>query len=69
MKTSIDIDDQLFEQLCRLTKTHKKGQAIRMAVESYVKQHTGQALIELLEKGDIFDKDYDYKAWRRKDAA
>ncbi len=69
MKTTIDIDDRLFACLCEATKTTKKGEAIRMAVEEYVARRNNEELIQLLGQGKLFEPDYDYKAWRRLDAA
>ena len=66
MKTTIDIDDEVFKRLCLATKTQKKGDAIRMAVDGFLREETKKALIGLRSSGLIAD-DYDYKAWRKQE--
>ena len=66
MKTTVEIDDAVFKRLCQLTKTQKKGEAIRTAVDGYLKNESKKRLLELCGSGIIAD-DYDYKAWRRQE--
>ena len=63
MKTTVDVDDAVFKRLCAVTKTRKKGDAIRMAINGYLREETKKRLLALCGSGVIAD-DYDYKAWR-----
>ncbi len=66
MKTTIDIDNDIFKRLCAVTKTQKKGDAIRMAVDGFLREETKKALLALRSSGVIAD-DYDHKAWRKQE--
>ena len=65
MATTLALDDELIEEVRRLSGERTKKAAVTAALEEYVEKRKRQAITELFGTIDI-DRDYDYKAQRKK---
>lgn len=66
MITNTPIDENLVEEARLVGRHGTREEAIRRALEEYVRQHRRQRIISLF--GTIeYEDDYDYKSARRKD--
>ena len=55
MRTTINVDDHLFEELMRRTGARTKTAAVRIALEEYIRLMRVRELISLRGKVDIAD--------------
>jgi len=53
MRTTLVVDDALFPELMSLTRAHTKTEAVRVALEGYLKDRRKQALLALRGKLDL----------------
>ena len=67
MKTTIEIDDQTLRRLCEVVGTKKKGEAIRQAVDMFLRENTKRGLLALMGS-QVLDDTYDVRAMRKLDA-
>jgi hypothetical protein len=66
MTTVLEVDEGLVES-ARLAGHHaSREDAVKCALEEYVRRHSQEKIIELFGTVE-FDEDFDYKAARRKD--
>ena len=64
MRTNIDIDDSLIDEVMRVANVKTKKEAVHLALEEFLKVKKKKDLFDLAGKIE-FEKDYDYKALRR----
>lgn len=55
MRTTINVDDHLFEELIRRTGAHTKTAAVRIALEEFIRLKRKEELLSLRGKVDILD--------------
>ena len=65
MATNLNIDPRLLLRAKKVGKHRTKTEAVNTALSEYVKRHDQTGIIELFGTID-YDKDYDYKAQRKK---
>ena len=65
MPTNLDIDDRLVVEAQKLGEHKSKKDAVNRALAEYVRRHKQQKILELFGKID-WEKDYDYKAARKR---
>lgn len=63
MRTTIDLDDTLIEQACRLSGLKSKRETVEAALREFVARRHQQAILELVGK-DLIDPAYDVRAVR-----
>lgn len=64
MRTNIDIDTQLIEQVMKINPNLRtKKDAVNFALLDYVHAHESESLLDLMGK-DLIDPTYDHKATR-----
>ena len=64
MRTNIDIDDALIDEVMRVAKVKTKKEAVHLALEEFLKVKKKKDLFDLAGKVE-FENKYDYKALRR----
>jgi Arc/MetJ family transcription regulator len=53
MRTTLVVDDALFPELMSVTRAHTKTEAVRVALEGFLKDRRTQALLALRGKLDL----------------
>jgi len=66
MAANFSLDDPLVVDAVKLGGHKTKREAVKAALEAYVKSKRRLGILELFDKVD-FDPTYDYKAARRRD--
>lgn len=64
MRTNIDIDDALIDEVMRVANVKTKKEAVHLALEEFLKVKKKKDLFDLAGKVE-FENNYDYKALRR----
>ncbi len=64
MRTNIDIDDQLIEEVMKLADVKTKKEAVDLALKEFLKVKRKKNLLDLAGKVQFYDG-YDPKALRR----
>ncbi len=62
MRTTIDIPKDLLDNLMSISKTRKKKEAVRIALEEFVRRKKLEQLLDLPGKIDISDVSQDLEA-------
>lgn len=55
MRTTIHIDDEIFTDLMRMTKASTKTEAVRIALNDYIRMRRKQKLLSLRGNLDLSD--------------
>lgn len=55
MRTTIQVDDEIFSDLMQMTKANTKTEAVRIALTDYVRMRRKQQLLSLRGKLDLTD--------------
>jgi hypothetical protein len=55
MRTTLNVDDQLFDELMRVTQAKTKTEAVRVALNEYLRLKRKQQLLTLRGRLDIAD--------------
>jgi len=55
MRTTLNVDDQLFDELMRVTQAKTKTEAVRVALNEYLRLKRKQQLLALRGRLDIAD--------------
>ncbi len=63
MRTNIDIDDALIEEVMRAANVKTKKEAVHLALQEFLKVKKKKNLFDLAGKVE-FEDDYDHKALR-----
>jgi len=64
MRTNIDIDDALIDEVMRVANVKTKKEAVHLALQEFLKAKKKKNLFELAGKIE-FEENYDYKALRQ----
>ena len=64
MRTNIDIDDALIDEVMRVANVKTKKEAVHLALEEFLKVKKKKDLFDLAGKVE-FENNYDYNALRR----
>lgn len=59
MRTTLDVDEKLIEEVKKLTKEKSKGKAINRALEEYIRSQRIDDLRSMLGKTDLVDDWYE----------
>ena len=65
MATNLALDDRLIEEAQKTGGHRTKKEAVTRALEEYIRRHRQQKILAAFGTVD-FDKDYDYKAERKR---
>jgi Arc/MetJ family transcription regulator len=63
MRTNIDIDDALIDEVMKVANVKTKKEAVHLALQEFLKAKKKKDLFDLAGK-IAFDESYDYKALR-----
>ena len=66
MPTNLAIDDRLIEEARRIGRHGTKKEAVTAALDEYIRRRKQMQILDLFGTVD-YQKDYDYKANRRRD--
>lgn len=61
MRTTLDIDKDVLEEVARLTGEHKKSKAVMKALQDYVRRRNIERLWSLAGKIDLVDNWYELR--------
>lgn len=64
MRTNIDIDDALIDEVMRIANVKTKKEAVHLALAEFLKTKKKKSLFDLAGK-IAFEDNYDHKALRR----
>ena len=59
MRTTLDVDEKLIEEVKKLTKEKSKGKAVNRALEEYIRRQRIDDLRSMLGKTDLVDGWYE----------
>ncbi len=61
MRTTVNVDDDLFDELMKLSGAETKTEAVRTAIAEYVRERRKRRLIALRGKIDVADDLTDFR--------